>query len=297
VYAGGVSIYKSSVGGGSWQGPYGSFRAKILTKHASSTATDTDDAGTDPTGSTVAAIFRTTDGINWTNVTNGTIPNRYPIDIHVNPNNSKEVYVVFGGFGTGHVYKSTNAGINWVNISGNLPDVPHQCVVIDPLYPQNVYVGNDLGVYVTTNSGANWYEFRSGMPYALVFDLTIVYPNRHIRATTHGNGVYERSLVQNPVGLVSQHNEIPKEFGLSQNYPNPFNPSTNIKFAVSKESNVAIKVYDINGREIFTLVNEKLKAGSYSLKWDASVYSSGVYFYRMTSSAGFNETRKMILVK
>ncbi len=135
------------------------------------------------------------------------------------------------------------------------------------------------------------------MPYALVFDLTIVYPNRHIRATTHGNGIYERSLLQNPVGLISNTNEIPKEFKLSQNYPNPFNPSTNIKFSVPKESNVQLRIYDISGREILTLVNEKLKAGNYSLKWNASSYSSGVYFYRITTDAGFTETRKMILVK
>jgi hypothetical protein len=265
---------------------------------ASSTSTDTVYAGVIPVSSgQPASIFRTTNGTAFTNVSGSQLPGRYPIDIHVNPINSSTLYVVFGGFGTDHIYRSINAGLNWVNISGNLPDVPHQSVVVDPLYPQNVYVGNDLGVYVTTNGGINWYEFRTGMPYALVFDLTIVYPNRHIRATTHGNGIYERSLVQNPVGLVSQNNEIPKEFSLKQNYPNPFNPSTTIKFTVPNESNVFLKIFDISGREVLTLVNEKLNAGSYSLKWDASVYSSGVYFYRMTTDAGFTETRKMILVK
>lgn len=302
LYIGGVNIYKSVVGGGSWQN-LGSVGAKTLSMDGSATSTDTVYAGVIPVSSgQPASIFRTINGSAFTNVSGTQLPSRYPIDIHVNPNNSSMVYVVFGGFGTGHVYRSTNAGLNWTNISGNLPDVPHQCVVIDPLYPQNVYAGNDLGVYVTTNSGVNWFEFRTGMPYALVFDLTIVYPNRHIRATTHGNGIWERSLIQNPVGLVSQNNEIPKDFSLSQNFPNPFNPSTTIKFTVPSAGqrhafDVQLKVYDISGREVLTLVNEKLKAGTYSLKWDASVYSSGVYFYRMTTDAGFTETRKMILVK
>ena len=297
LYVGGTSIYKSSVGGGSWQS-VGAVGAKTISMDASSTSPDTVYAGVIPVSSgQPASIFRTINGSAFTNVSGSQLPSRYPIDIHVNPNNSSTVYVVLGGFGTGHVYRSTNAGLNWVNISGNLPDVPHQCVVIDPQYPQNIYVGNDLGVYVTTNGGINWYEYRDGMPYALVFDLTIVYPNRHIRATTHGNGIYERSLIQNPVGIIAQNNEIPIEFSLNQNYPNPFNPSTNIKFAVPKESNVILKVFDIAGREVLTLLNEKINAGTYSLKWDASVYSSGVYFYRMATDAGYSETRKMILVK
>ncbi len=297
LYIAGINVYRSNVGGGSWSS-LGALPSKAISMDGSATSTDTVYIGTVPVSSgPVAAIYRTINGSTFQDVSSGQIPNRYPTDIHVNPNNSKEVYITFGGFGSGHIYKTINGGTNWTNISGNLPDIPHQSVCIDPQYPQNVYVGNDLGVYVTTNGGANWYGFTTGMPYALVFDLTIVYPNRHIRATTHGNGIYERSLLQNPVGLISGNNEIPKEFKLSQNYPNPFNPSTNIKFSVPKESNVQLRIYDISGREILTLVNEKLKAGNYSLKWNASSYSSGVYFYRITTDAGFSETRKMILVK
>ncbi len=298
VYIGGQSIYKSLSGGGGWQGPYGSFGgAKVLSMDASATSTDTVYAGTVPSGATVAAVYRTVDGTNWVNMTNGTIPNRYPTDIHVNPNNSKEVYVTFGGFGSGHVYKTTNAGVSWTNISGNLPDVPAHSVTVDPLFPQNVYVGNDLGVYVTTDGGASWYEFTNGMPYSLVFDLTIVYPNRHIRATTHGSGVFERSLVQNPVGITAGNNTVPKEFALYPNYPNPFNPSTNIKFDLPKSSNVVMKVYNIMGQEVYTLVNENLNAGSYTVKFNASFLSSGAYFCRLVTDNGFAETRKLLLVK
>jgi hypothetical protein len=296
LFIGGTSIYKSSVGGGSWQN-LGSVGAKTISMGGSATSTDTVYAGVVPVSSgQPASIFRTTTGSTFTNVSGSQLPSRYPIDLHVNPGNSRDVYVVLGGFGSGHVYRSTNAGLNWSNISGNLPDVPHQSVVIDPLYPQNIYVGNDLGVYVTVNGGTTWFEYRTGMPYALVFDLTIVYPNRHIRATTHGNGIWERSLVQNPVGLVHNQGNTPSSYRLYQNYPNPFNPVTTIKFDLPKSSNVIIKVYDIMGREVLTMVNEKLNAGSYSMKWDASVYSSGIYFYRLESE-GFSQTNKMILVK
>jgi photosystem II stability/assembly factor-like uncharacterized protein len=297
LYIAGTNVYRSNSGGGGWT-LLGSLNSKALSMDCSATSTDTVYIGTVPvTSGPSAAIYRTTNGSTFLDVSGGQIPNRYPTDIHVNPNNSKEVYVTFGGFGTGHVYKTTNAGTNWINISGNLPDVPHQSVVIDPQYPQNVYVGNDLGVFVSTNAGISWYEFRNGMPYALVFDLTIVYPNRHIRAATHGNGIYERSLVQNPVSVASNNGKVPENFALYQNYPNPFNPSTKIKFDLAKASSVTVKVYDIIGSEIFTLVNEKLNAGSFTVKFDGSAFSSGVYFCRLETDNGFAETRKLLLVK
>ncbi len=299
LYIGGINVSKSTNGGTSWS-IVSPLSSKALSMASSSTSADTVYVGTVPvTSGPVAAIYRTTNGSTFTSVGAGQIPNRYPTDIHVNPNNSAEVYAVFGGFGTGHVYKSTNAGLNWTNISGNLPDVPHQCVAVDPLYTQNIYVGNDLAVYVSTNNGAQWYEYRNGMPYALVFDLTIVYPNRHIRATTHGNGIYERSLVQNPVGIKQIGNEVPDKFALYQNYPNPFNPVTKIRFDIpSKEnsSNVKLIVYDISGRQVASLLNENKQPGTYEVDWDASNYSSGVYFYKL-SAGDFTETKKAVLVK
>ena len=305
MYAGNMSIYRSANGGTSWQGPYGSFNgAKVLSIDASSTFTDTVYCGTIPvSGGANATIWRTTNGTTWVNVGASAVPNAYPTDIHVNPNNSKDVYATFSGFGNPHVYHSIDAGLSWLNITGNLPDVPHQSVVIDPLYPQNVYVGNDLGVYVTTNNGTSWFEYRTGMPYALVFDLSIVYPNRHIRATTHGHGVYERSLVQLPVGITPLGNNVPKAYGLYQNYPNPFNPSTKIKFDIpgglpnkGLQPLVQIKLYDISGREVATLVNENLNPGTYEITFDASKYSSGVYFYKLVAG-DFVETKKMMLIK
>ena len=157
LYAGGVNIYKSTNSGSSWQGPYGSFGGgKVLSIAASSTGTDTVYAGILPVGSSVAAVYRTVNaGTTWTDVSNGMVPNRYPTRIHVNQYNSKEVYVTFGGFGTAHVIKSTNAGTSWTNITGNLPDIPAQSICIDPVY-NNLYLGNDLGMYVSTNGGTNW---------------------------------------------------------------------------------------------------------------------------------------------
>ena len=89
---------------------------------------------------------------------------------------------------------------------------------------------------------------------------------------------------------------VPAKFSLEQNYPNPFNPSTLIKYQIPVSDNVTIKVYDVLGNEITTLVNEFKPAGSYSISFNGSKLSSGVYFYRLQTS-GFNEIKKMVYLK
>ena len=89
---------------------------------------------------------------------------------------------------------------------------------------------------------------------------------------------------------------VPNYYALGQNYPNPFNPSTKINFALPEAGNVKIIIFDILGREITTLVNEYKTSGIYTVDFDASSLSSGVYFYRMESGS-FTDTKKMLLVK
>ncbi len=115
---------------------------------------------------------------------------------------------------------------------------------------------------------------------------------------------YKRNPTGNPFGIQPISSEIPKQFSLSQNYPNPFNPSSKFKVQISKLSNVKIVVYDSAGREIETLVDEQLKPGTYEVNWNASGYSSGVYFYQLTarqnagsSTEDYSGARKMLLIK
>ncbi|HMR00035.1 MAG TPA: endonuclease [Ignavibacteria bacterium] len=97
-------------------------------------------------------------------------------------------------------------------------------------------------------------------------------------------------------GITPVSGEIPREYSLSQNYPNPFNPVTNIKFSVPLAGFVKLAVYDIMGREVNTLVSQTLKPGVYLADWNASMITSGVYFYKLTAGS-FSETKRMILVK
>ncbi|HRJ85713.1 MAG TPA: choice-of-anchor D domain-containing protein [Ignavibacteria bacterium] len=98
------------------------------------------------------------------------------------------------------------------------------------------------------------------------------------------------------IGITNLNTNIPDKFALYQNYPNPFNPETNIKFELPHSANVKIAVYDMLGREVDILINGKMEAGVYNASWNATPYSSGVYFYRLTTDE-FVSVKKMILIK
>lgn len=96
------------------------------------------------------------------------------------------------------------------------------------------------------------------------------------------------------VNIVSY--SVPDNYSLSQNYPNPFNPSTKIRFGIQHSTSADITIYDIMGRKVENILQKQLTPGTYEVKWDASKYSSGVYFYRFTTP-GFSDMKKMILLK
>jgi len=90
--------------------------------------------------------------------------------------------------------------------------------------------------------------------------------------------------------------ELPDMYTLKQNYPNPFNPSTTITFSIGTYSYISLRVYDVLGREVATIVSEKLPAGNYSRQWNAAKMPSGIYFYRLQAGS-FTETKKLVLLR
>ncbi|MCX6137611.1 MAG: S41 family peptidase [Ignavibacteriales bacterium] len=107
-------------------------------------------------------------------------------------------------------------------------------------------------------------------------------------------------LVQPSTNSVVQENNLPAQYFLHQNHPNPFNPSTSIAFSIPNSAIIRLQVFDLLGREVAVLVNEEKPAGKYSVTWDASAISSGIYFYRLDAAGGerlFSETKKCMVVK
>ncbi len=207
----------------------------------------------------------------------------------------------------GGAFLTTNGGSQWNKIQNGLPNVVGALIrsaLIRTGSSTEFYLGYDgatsTGIWRTTDKGVSWSNFSGGallgtyIIRALAFKLS---PDSTLYAGvagTTGFGVYEYSFI--PVGVEPPGSNVPADFALYQNYPNPFNPVTNIQYDIPKASNVSLKVYDMGGREVSSLVNESKQPGTYNISFDASNLSSGVYFYKITAG-DFTKTMKMILVK
>jgi len=150
--------------------------------------------------------------------------------------------------------------------------------------------------------------FQNGIPFSTSYSLDTSwrwfksnyrFPIFIISDRWSTNGLIKQAqLVTNSatVGINQIGNQVPESFSLSQNYPNPFNPTTKIRYAIKDNSFVSIKIFDVLGREITTLVNQKQVPGVYEVNFDADNFSSGVYFYKL-ETGNFSDVKKMILQK
>jgi plastocyanin len=190
------------------------------------------------------------------------------------------------------------------------PQVVHTIVIADfEFTPNNLTVLVGDTVKWTYTSGANAHNvmaddgsFTSGPPalppwtYKHVFTSAGSNPYYcEPHGDPGGSGMSGVVNVQNPVS-VSDDDLIADKFELMQNYPNPFNPSTSIKYTISNRQFVLLKIYNILGDEIATLVNEEKEQGVYSITFDATGLSSGMYLYKLQAGS-FVEMKKMILLR
>jgi hypothetical protein len=191
------------------------------------------------------------------------------------------------------VYISTNYGANWGAVnSGGIIGSPSDLVVMGY---GDVYVANSYGVAGSYNYGKTWemvsYGLLSKNCQVITGDMNTLYVSPPFF------GVWRLPLAKNNLAFLKTDNSgLPVSYSLSQNYPNPFNPTTNIQYEIPKPGDVRLVIYDVTGREVRTLINERLEAGKYEVSFDGSALTSGVYFY-MLQAVDFSETKRMILIK
>ncbi len=224
------------------------------------------------------------DGSNWElfNENNSGLPDNNVAALATD--NSGNIWIGTGRYneGAGLVkYDGTNWTVYNTTNSG-LPDNSIKCLQIDA--NNNIWIGTYSGG-LAKYSGSNWTIFNksnSGLYENLIASLAMDNAGNLIIADG-GDGL----TIYNENGVVSveEENNHPRKFYLYQNYPNPFNPTTTIKYSIPKTSNVELKVFDILGREVAELVNEEKPAGNYTLNFNASKLSSGIYFYRIKAGS------------
>ncbi|MCE1165116.1 MAG: T9SS type A sorting domain-containing protein, partial [Bacteroidetes bacterium] len=157
--------------------------------------------------------------------------------------------------------------------------------------------GDTTRIFKTTDLGTTW--IREAIPLQATLGQVshIQFLNANLGyAALGGTGLTGGLIKYTGPSSVGNETGVAESFKLSQNYPNPFNPSTAINFSLAKSGFVTLKVYNSLGKEVATLINENMTAGSHEVTYNASELNSGIYFYRLTAN-GMTDTKKMMLVK
>jgi photosystem II stability/assembly factor-like uncharacterized protein len=197
------------------------------------------------------------------------------------------------------IKRSTDKGITWMT-QHTIPSYK----TINKMYFVNARTGWAVGggssyysqgsyIVKTTNAGTNWI-LQDSCNYKCL--RSVYFFNENTGWIVGDSGTVLKTTTGGNVWISKIGNKIPDKCNLYQNYPNPFNPKTKIKFDIAKSEFVTLKIYNALGKEVETLINEKLSLGTYEINWDASQYPSGIYFYRLRTD-NFNETKKMIMIK
>ncbi len=255
-------------------------------------------------------------------ITSNIFPPGFVSSIAVDKQDADNILVVFANYNVISIFSTTDGGETWEAVSGNLeqysdgsgigPSV-RTAKIINVDGEKIYYAGTSIGLFAATSlSGmeTTWIQQATeniGMVDVEALDIREI--DGTIVAGTFGNGVFSSSV--NVTGVKEEF--IPSVFSLSQNYPNPFNPTTTIKYSIPVETGhapslqiVTLKIYDVIGREVATLVNEQKAPGNYEVEFsakggytsggDGSTLSSGIYFYKLTAGS-FTQTKKLMLMK
>jgi hypothetical protein len=230
-------------------------------------------------------IFLSTDnGTSWSEKNNGLSPEPFIGSFAVNGTN------IFCGFDG--VYLSTNYGDSWIERSNGLPTAAMGSLTVSGL---NLFaIADHLNeVYLSTDNGNNWMDVTNGLTGSFASALAV--NETYLFAGTWLGVVWKRLLDEfTSVEFISS--TLLENYKLRQNHPNPFNPKTAIRFDIPELTFVTLKVFDILGNEIETLVKEEKQAGSYKVGFDGNVLPSGIYLFQLRAG-DFVDTKKMVLMK
>jgi photosystem II stability/assembly factor-like uncharacterized protein len=234
-------------------------------------------------------------GYNWTDVT-ANIPGetRWISRVVADPEDANTFYVVRTGFSPENkIYRTTDLGVTWTNLSGDLPDLPTSDLFIDPRQEGHMYVANDFGVYRTTDGGVTWVYQGDGIPRVPVFDFDYneYGSNRILRIATHGRSIYETHL--------SKYEGIDNANIMNSSvshYPEPVTYKTDFTYSINEPAAVTLQIFNIYGQQVDAIDVEMQSRGSHQLAWYPEGLASGIYFYRL-NAGNQSYTGKIMVVR
>lgn len=270
--------------------------------------TVSNDGTNDPTvyacmdqGATKLMVF---DGVsqNWVNRSAGLPTNTYVRKVAVDILDGNIAYALAGGLpsnGAGNkVFKTTDRGQSWTNISGNLPNVALADLIAYPGNSNLLYLGTEAGSFKTTDGGATWVVWTNGMPPAAQItemdyvDSIAINGRFYVGACTYGRGIWIREVSGDDVGIGEN---VRNNIFLAQNTANPGGGLTRITYANSYSSFVNLTITDITGKKVAVPVNEFVAKGMHEVNFDRSVLEEGIYFYTLTA-CGHTQSKKMMVL-
>ncbi|MBS1493404.1 MAG: T9SS type A sorting domain-containing protein [Bacteroidetes bacterium] len=194
------------------------------------------------------------------------------------------------------VFKTTNRGSNWTTIELSSFGIKLFMPEIKFINSLTGFCYDVQGKIIKSIDGGTTWNYENILSKRNFYSLYFI--NEMTGWLGGTNGVLFKTTTGGTSGVKQVSTNIPDNFSLFQNYPNPFNPSTKINYEIKSSGFVSLKVYDLLGKEVATLVNEKQNAGSYAMDFNSTEFNlpSGIYFYTLKTD-GFTETKKMVLVK
>jgi len=197
------------------------------------------------------------------------------------------------------IAKTTNGGFSWTTVLrgdslGDPGTVRFYSVEVHKDHPDTVYAGSNLKIYYTTDAGISWRIYNDTFPASPVIGIFQISPTDTLLVVAQGGifKVYDSFVL----GVNENRSPLPSNFALWQNYPNPFNPQTVIRYELPSSARVVLKVFDVLGNEVRTLVNAFEYPGIHQVMLDASNLATNVYFYRLTAGS-FTDVKKLLVVK
>ncbi|MCB0531487.1 MAG: T9SS type A sorting domain-containing protein [Lewinellaceae bacterium] len=288
LYFGGESLFKSVDRGLTWTYFSGEMTTSsgsngVVYGTISAIAISPVDGGVVWVGTDDGKVWMTPNGGNIWKIVSAALPRRWVTRVVADPADPAAAWVCLSGYKHGdamaHIYRTADAGQSWTPVSGNLPDIPVNDLILDPLAPGTLIAATDAGVFISYDNGANWTVLGAGLPNVPVLDLTLHAPTRALVAATFGRSMF-RTYLPLPVGTNN-----PKTEPLFAVFPNP---ARDVLHLQAVQAGI-FQVFDLSGKLIFS---KKMTGQEGRIEINVANWPAGVYLFLLNG-----QSRKVAIMR